>query len=100
MLKFYVRHGMEVVKIIAVIPFKQSKLLEEFISFVTQKRTKAKNDFENDFNKLIKNASYGKTCENVPIRMKVKFIKKDDIDKIIKQQSKLTFNGIHKSYDN
>ena len=29
-----------------------------------------------------------------------KFIKKDDHKGIIKQQSKLTFNGIHKSYDN
>ena len=32
--------------------------------------------------------------------MKIKFIKKDDTDEIIKQQSKLTFNGIHKSYEN
>ena len=31
---------------------------------------------------------------------KVEIIKKDDTDKIIKQQLKLTFNGIHKSYEN
>ena len=29
-----------------------------------------------------------------------KFIKKDDYREMIKQQSKLTFNGIHKSYEN
>ena len=29
-----------------------------------------------------------------------KSIKKDDTDEIIKQQSKLTFNGVHKSFDN
>ena len=38
--------------------------------------------------------------ENVRNRIKVDIIRKDDIDKIIKQQSKLTFNGIHKSYEN
>ena len=27
-------------------------------------------------------------------------VRKDDTDKIIKQQSKLTFNGIHKSNEN
>ena len=36
--------------------------------------------------------------ENVRNRCKIEFIKEDDIDEIIKQQSKLTFNGIHKSY--
>ena len=37
--------------------------------------------------------------ENVRNRIKVEFIRKDDTDKIINQQSKLTFNGIHKSYE-
>ena len=37
---------------------------------------------------------------NVRNRLKIEFIKKDDTDKVIKQQSKLTFNGIHKSYEN
>ena len=38
--------------------------------------------------------------ENVRNRLVVDFIKKDDTNKLIKQQSKLTFNGIHKSYRN
>ena len=38
--------------------------------------------------------------ENVRNRLKIKFIKKDDHREIIKQQSKLTFNGIHISYEN
>ena len=38
--------------------------------------------------------------ENVRNRLKIKFIKKYDYREIIKQQSKLTFNGIHKSYEN
>ena len=38
--------------------------------------------------------------KNVRNRLKIKFIKKDGYRQIIKQQSKLTFNGIHKSYEN
>ena len=37
--------------------------------------------------------------ENVRNRLKIKFIKKDDYREIVKHQSKLTFNGIHKSYE-
>ena len=83
MLKVYVRHGVEVVKLQTVISFKQSKWLEKCISFKTQKRNKAKNNFGKDFNNLLKNAFYRKTMENVRNRKKVKFIKKDFIDKII-----------------
>ena len=99
MLKFYVRHGMIVEKVYEIISFKQSKWLEKFISFNTQTRNLAKNDFETDFYKLLNNAFYGKTMENVRNQIKVEFIKKNDTDKIIKQQSKVSFNGTHKSYE-
>ena len=100
MLKFYVRHGMVVERIHEIISFKQSTWLEGYISFNTQKRNKAKNDFEKDFSKLLVNAAFGKFLENVRNRLGLELIKKDDIKKIIKQQSKLTFNGIQKSYEN
>ena len=91
---------MEVIKVHTVILFKQSKWLEKYISFNTQKCNKAKNDFEEDFYKLLNNAFLGKTMENVRNRIKVEFNRKDDTDKIIKQQSESTLNGIHKSYEN
>ena len=100
MLKFYIRYGLIVDKVHSVISFKQSRWLEKNISFNTQKRNKAKNDFEKDFYKLLNNAFYGKTIENVRNRLKIKPVKKDDYKEIIKLQSKLTFNGIHKSYEN
>ena len=100
MLKFYVRHGMIVDKVHDVISFKQSRWLEKYINFNTQKRNQAASDFEKDFYKLLNNAFYGKTMENVRNRLKIKFIKKDKYRKIIEYQSKLTFNGIHKSYEN
>ena len=49
MLKFFVRHGMVVDKIHEIISFQQSKWLEKYINFITQKGNKAKNDFEKDF---------------------------------------------------
>ena len=100
MLKFYVRHGMIVVKIHEIISFKQSRWLECYISFNTQKRNKAKNEFEKDFFKLLNNAAFGKFLENVRNRLGLELIKKGEIKKIVKQQSKLTFNGIQKSYEN
>ena len=49
MLKFYIRHGMIIDKVHNIISFKQNKWLEKYISFITQKRNKAKNDFEKRF---------------------------------------------------
>ena len=100
MLKFYIRHGLIVDKVHDIISFKQSRWLEKYINFNTQERNQAVNDFEKDFYKLLNNAFYGKTMENVRNRLKNKFVEKDDYREIIKQQSKLTFNGIHKSYEN
>ena len=100
MLKFYVRHGMVVEKVHEIISFKQSRWLEKYISFNTQKRNKARNDFEKDCFKLLVNAAFGKFLENVRNRLGLELIKKDNIKKIITQQSKLTFNGIQKSYEN
>ena len=91
---------MIVEKIHELISFKRSKWLERYISFNTKKRNKAKNDFEKDFFKLLVNAAVGKFLGNVRNRLELELIKKDDIKKIIKQQSKSTFNGIHKSYEN
>ena len=100
MLKFYVRHGMIVDKVHEIISFGQSRWLENYINFNTQKRNQAVNDFEKDFYKLLNNAFYGETMESVRNRLKIEFVKKDVYREIIKQQSKLTFNGIHKSNEN
>ena len=91
---------MVVQKIHEIISFEQSKWLEKYVSFITQKRNRAKNDFEKDFIKLLVNAAFGKFLENVRNRLRLELIKKHDIKDIIKQQSKLTSNGIHKSYEN
>ena len=100
MLKIYVRHGMIVDKIHGIFSFKQSKWWEKYITFNTQKRNRAENEFEKDFYKLLNNAFYGKTMENGGKRLRLEFFGKDDYKEFIKQQTKLTFNGIHKTYEN
>ena len=97
MLKIYVRHGMKVERIHNVISFKHSKWLRKFISFGFQKRNKAKSEFEKNFYNLLNNSFYGKIMEDVRNRIRVEFIRKDDTINFLKQQSKSTFNGIHKS---
>ena len=72
--------------------------MEIYISFNTQKQNRAKNDFGKNFFKFPVNA--GKFLEDIRNRLKLKLIKKDDIKNIIKRQSKLKLNGIHKSYGN
>ena len=65
---------MIVEKVHEIISFKQSKWLESYISFNTQKRNKAKNDFEKDFFKLLVNAVFGKFLENIRNRLELKLI--------------------------
>ena len=65
MLKFYVRHGMIVRKVHEKISFRQSKRLEKHMNFTTQKTNKAENELEKHFYKLLNNAFYVKTLENV-----------------------------------
>ena len=103
MLSFYVRHGVVFHEVHDRLSFNQSNWLEIYTSFDTQKRNQAVNDFERDFYNLINKAFYGKTMDKVRKRCTMDFIKKDEIDNIIniiKQQSKLAFNGIHESYEN
>ena len=73
--------------------------MEKNITFNTQKRKKAKNDFEKHFYNLLNNAFYSKCMENVRNRLGIKVSRKDEYKEIIKHQSKLTFNGFHKSYE-
>ena len=81
------------------ISFKQSKCLENYMNFNTQKENRIKNDFEKDFFILL-NAAFSKFLEKVRNRFEKEIIKKHEYKKTFKQQSKQVFNGYHKSYEN
>ena len=94
MFTFYLNQGMEVTKIHTIYRFKQSAWLGKYIDHNTQKRTKAETNFEKDLYKLLNNAFFGKTMENVRDRTNLEFIDHSQIDQIIKRQSKLSFKSI------
>ena len=98
MFKFYTNLGMKVTKIHTIYRFKQSLWLEKYINHNTQKRTVSKTNFEKDLYKLMNNAFFGKTMENVRDRTNLEFIPHTNIDQIIKRQSKLSFKGITNHY--
>ena len=98
MFKFYLNQGMKVTKIHTIYRFKQSPWLAKYIDHNTQKRTVAKTNFEKDLYKLMNNAFFGKTMENVRDRTNLEFIDHSQIDQIIKRQSKLSFKGTMDHY--
>ena len=63
-LKYYLKRGMKLVKIRRVVKFKQKDFLKNFITKITELRSKASSDFELRLFKLFANSTFGKFIEN------------------------------------
>ncbi|MES9902020.1 MAG: endonuclease domain-containing protein [Sedimenticola sp.] len=70
-LRLYLKLGLQLKKIHKIITFKQSPWLKKYIDFNTNKRKIAQDDFTKDFFKLMINAVFGKTLENLRSRREV-----------------------------
>lgn len=75
-LKFVLSHGLELKHIHKVLRFKQSKWLKPFIGLNTEKRLACTNPFEKNLYKLMNNAIYGKTLENVKKHSEIRLVNK------------------------
>jgi hypothetical protein len=74
LLNLYISYGLKITKIHKIISFREENWLEHYIDLNTAQRTKATTDFEKNIWKLMNNAFYGKTCENIRNRVDVKLV--------------------------
>jgi hypothetical protein len=73
-LQFYVQHGLIITKIHRILKFDQRPWLKPYIDHCTEQRRSSKTKFETDLYKLMANAVFGKSMEQMRNRINVRLI--------------------------
>jgi hypothetical protein len=73
-LKFYLEQGMKLTAVHRCVKYTEKQWLKPYIDYNTEKRSKCTRDYEKDYYKLMNNAVFGKTMEDVRDRNTFKFI--------------------------
>ena len=94
-LKQALNHGLKLKKIHRIIEFNQKAWLKPYIDMNAELRKLAKDDFEKDLFKLMNNAVYGKTMENIRKHRNIKLVTTDKKrNKLVSEPNYHTINYI------
>ena len=94
-LQYYLSRGLILKGVHRILEFKQSAWMKPYIDFNTQKRKEATNEADKNLFKLLNNAVYGKTIENMRKGIKIR-ITTNEKD-FLKYASRPTYIG-HKKF--
>ncbi len=84
-LQFYLRMGMELVKVHRCVQYTQVDWMRNYVLFNANMRKQAKNTFEKNLFKFFVNAVFGKSIEQVRSRRRIKIVnRKEDVLKYLK----------------
>ena len=94
-LKQALNHGLKLKGVHRVIEFNQKAWLKPYIDMNTELRKLAKDDFEKDLFKLMNNAVFGKTMENIRKHRDIKIVTTDEKrNKLVSEPNYHTMNYI------
>ena len=96
-LKQALNHGLKLKNVHRIIEFNQEAWLEPYIETNTELRKLADNPFDKDFSKLMNNAVFGKTMENIRKHRNIKLVTTDKKrNKLVSEPNYHTMNYISK----
>ena len=94
-LKQALNHGLKLKRVHSIIAFSQKAWLKLYIDMNTELRKLAKDDFEKDLFKLMNNAVFGKTMENIRKHRDIKLVTTDKKrNKLVSEPNYHTMNYI------